>query len=72
MKRLMSLLIAFNLCCGASTSSAQAAAEPPDPEVVAQSGQIAPDFSGMTTDNTSISLSSLRGRVVVLSFFATW
>lgn len=70
MKRLMSLLIAFNLCCG--VSSAQAAAEPPDPEVVAQSGQIAPDFSGMTTDNTSISLSSLRGRVVVLSFFATW
>lgn len=72
MKRLMILLSALILCCHASVSSAVAAAEPPDPESVAQAGQMAPDFNGMTTDNSQISLSSLRGRVVVLSFFATW
>lgn len=72
MNRLMILLIALALCSGALIDSAVAASEPPDPEAVAQVGQAGPEFSGMTTDNTQISLSSLRGRVVVLNFFATW
>src|SRR5437588_3130075 len=35
-------------------------------------GVAAPDFSLATTDGRSLSLSSLRGHVVVLNFFATW
>lgn len=35
-------------------------------------GQPAPDFSATTLAGESVSLSNLRGKVVVLSFFATW
>lgn len=35
-------------------------------------GQIAPDFEMTTIDNNRMKLSDLRGKVVVLNFFATW
>jgi peroxiredoxin len=35
-------------------------------------GQLAPLFAGATADGTGISLSDLRGRPVVLNFWATW
>ena len=38
----------------------------------AKIGDIAPDFTVTTTDNKHISLSSLKGNVVWLNFFATW
>jgi peroxiredoxin len=41
---------------------------PPGPAV----SQVAPDFSGKTLDGTPFHLSELRGKVVVLDFWATW
>src|SRR5688572_24034393 len=35
-------------------------------------GSVAPAFSARTTEGRSLSLEDLRGKVVVLSFFATW
>jgi peroxiredoxin len=35
-------------------------------------GQTAPDFTVQTLDGKSVSLNSLRGRVVLLNFWATW
>lgn len=35
-------------------------------------GQAAPDFRLVTTSGKQLSLSSLKGQVVVLDFFATW
>jgi peroxiredoxin len=37
----------------------------------AQTGQLAPDFT-VSDETTSIHLASYRGRVVLLSFWATW
>ena len=37
----------------------------------AQTGQVAPDFT-VSDETTSIHLASYRGRVVLLSFWATW
>ncbi len=35
-------------------------------------GAVAPDFSGTTTTGTEISLSALKGKIVVLDFWASW
>lgn len=35
-------------------------------------GELAPDFTGTTTNGASFSLSQLRGRVVIVDFFALW
>lgn len=72
MKKLFVSMFALTLCAVLGLPASIAASEPPDTDVLVQSGQQAPDFSGMTTDNEQISLSSLRGKVVVLAFFATW
>lgn len=37
-----------------------------------QIGMIAPDFSAKTLDGRDVSLKSLRGKVVLLDFWATW
>lgn len=42
------------------------------PNVGTKVGQIAPDFSLPQRDGTPISLSQLRGRIVLLDFWASW
>jgi peroxiredoxin len=37
-----------------------------------KSGQPAPDFDGQTLSHQSLKLSSLRGKVVLLDFWASW
>jgi cytochrome c biogenesis protein CcdA/peroxiredoxin len=43
-----------------------------DAEVGLDIGMIAPDFASVTADGAPIALSDLRGRVVLLNFWATW
>src|SRR3954466_13163869 len=57
----MTFAIVFVPGCGSPSGG-------PGPAV----GQVAPDFSGKTIDGTSFHLSDLRGKVVVLDFWATW
>jgi len=35
-------------------------------------GDLAPDFTGTSLDGSPVSLSSLRGKLVLLNFWATW
>jgi len=44
---------------------------PPRPELLAVGGE-APNWTLKTPDGTAVSLKSLRGKVVVLDFWATW
>ena len=39
---------------------------------VARVGELAPDFQGLTLDGQTISLSDLRGKPVLINFWATW
>jgi peroxiredoxin len=42
------------------------------PHVVNKTGSVAPNFSLQDIDGHTITLSSVKGRVIVLEFFATW
>ena len=44
----------------------------PDPAVHTAADGTAPDFALVSTDGTTIKLSELRGKKVVLNFWATW
>src|SRR5690348_7014101 len=39
---------------------------------IVRAGDAAPEFSGTASDGTPVDLAALRGRVVLLSFFASW
>ena len=39
---------------------------------ITEIGQIVPDFSLVTTDGDKLSMTGLRGKVVLINFFATW
>jgi cytochrome oxidase Cu insertion factor (SCO1/SenC/PrrC family) len=39
---------------------------------VVRAGDMAPEFAGTATDGSRVDLAQLRGRVVLLSFFASW
>jgi hypothetical protein len=72
MKRLCILPTAFMLWGAFGSPASLAAADPTDQDASVEVGQMAPEFRGLTTDNTPISLSSLKGKVVVLNFFTDW
>ncbi|HLP08308.1 MAG TPA: TlpA disulfide reductase family protein [Opitutaceae bacterium] len=45
---------------------------PAAPEDIVKIGDAAPAFVGQTSDGGSVDLAALKGRVVLLNFFATW
>lgn len=64
-------LLPFALCLLLFT--AKGFAQPPSPFAVDKlSGQKAPDFTLKDINGNSISLSSFKGKVVLLNFWATW
>lgn len=54
------------------TVSATAAAEADSTGYIVRVGEIAPDFTITLTDGRQVGLSSLRGKVVMLQFTASW
>lgn len=55
------------------TISAQAPAHQPDSTgLIVRTGDMAPDFTVKLTDGTSLKLSDLKGKVVMLQFTASW
>ena len=70
-KRFKLLLIALLLFC--SVFTAEGFAQPPSPFAVDKlSGQRAPDFTLKDINGNSVSLSSFKGKVILLNFWATW
>lgn len=55
--------------CGGQSRSAQSEAEQ---TTLVHAGELAPDFTVEMFSGERISLSSLRGKVVLLNFWATW
>lgn len=64
-RRMMAMQLAALPFAGLLTGGMAA---PKHPKV----GELAPEFTLKLIDNTKVSLSELRGRVVVLNFWATW
>jgi peroxiredoxin len=60
------LALACSVSCASGAEDEVAAA------TLTKVGQLAPDFTTTSLKGETLSLAQLRGRVVVLSFFATW
>jgi peroxiredoxin/outer membrane lipoprotein-sorting protein len=52
-------------------AGSKAHVDPPQPKLLGK-GDIAPDFTAITPDGKKVKLSSLRGKIVVVDFWATW
>ena len=57
---------------GAAAGAAATVTIPPTDTTKAKVGEPAPDFTLETTTGRTVTLSSLRGRPVVIAFFASW
>jgi thiol-disulfide isomerase/thioredoxin len=70
---LATVLLMIAVCAPASANhpTLTALTKPLD-LVVYRPGTKPPDFSGLTLDVQSLSLSKLRGKVVVINFWASW
>ncbi len=70
MKTVKSLIfILFTLCC-LSGKAQEVAAD--DVGYIVKVGEMAPDFTITLTDGKQVTLSELRGKVVMLQFTASW
>jgi len=82
MKKLMQILLPIMLVAGlllagcSSKPSPPPASQPPasapDETAAPEIGSLAPDFQLQTLDGQTFSLSSVRGKPVLLNFWATW
>lgn len=67
------LLVRSGVNVPADSSGGSSAADPPTVGAGSLApGQPAPDFTGTTFDGQKLTLSSLRGKPVLLNFFASW
>ena len=68
MGRLLIIIVAITLLMGLVTGCSGGSAPPQN----IQSKNLAPDFSLKNLDGQTVSLSSLRGRPVMINFWASW
>ena len=64
------LLLLFMACCCMLVRAQEPVADAND--YIVKVGQVAPDFTVTTTDGKRVTLSELRGKVVMLQFTASW
>lgn len=70
MKRLLFLFFALCLLSASAVRAQEAQAD--STGYIVRVGDMAPDFTVTLTDGTRLTLSSLRGKVVMLQFTASW
>jgi thiol-disulfide isomerase/thioredoxin len=73
----ISLALSLMIGCSAESTSTAPSVSLPEPDstgvdMAPQVGKLAPVFSFINADGKSISLSDMRGRTVMLNFWATW
>ena len=66
------ILCAALLFGGSLTAKAQNNRPTPEQATIVKDGQKAPDFEVQMFDGSTIKLSDLKGKVVLLNFWATW
>ena len=66
------LFTVLSLCTYAQISVSSAQGMPDDNGYIVRDGDMAPDFDVQLADGSHVRLSSLRGRIVMLQFTASW
>ena len=69
---LIAMILALALCSGCSRKSGSDANDKKAESVEAVEGAVAPDFSLKDLSGHDLRLSDLKGKVVLLNFWATW
>jgi peroxiredoxin len=73
MRRLVLIVVVFLLVGGSLYLGSASSSRPSyEPVAVAEIGDIAPDFQLEDTAGNKVSLTDLRGKVVLVNFWATW
>lgn len=70
MRQIKFLIFCLLAVCSMTGMAQEAAAD--DTGYIVKVGEIAPDFTVKLTDGKSVTLSELRGKVVMLQFTASW
>ncbi len=71
MKKTILIVALFALSLGLYGQNAPAAQTSAETDII-KTGQKAPDFSFVDENGKTVNLSDLKGRVVMINFFATW
>ena len=69
---MLTLLLLWNIFPTLTVSAQTSAHQPDSTGLIVRTGDLAPDFTVTLTDGTSLKLSDLRGKVVMLQFTASW
>lgn len=71
-KVVLTLLLLWSIFPTLTVSAQTSAHQPDSTGLIVRTGDMAPDFTVTLTDGTSLKLSDLRGKVVMLQFTASW
>ena len=71
-KVVLTLLVMWSIFPTLTVSAQTSAHQPDSTGLIVRTGDMAPDFTVTLTDGSSLKLSDLRGKVVMLQFTASW